>query len=403
MQEPAHPRLILAAVCLIALMSTAGIAMPYPILAPLFVAGAADGFNHFLGLPPKLLLGIALAANPLGILLGNSVIGALSDRYGRRRVLLTTLLLTFLGYGVAALALEARLYPLFVLARFLTGVTEGNAAVARAVAADLHPTLDRVRSFALLNAMFYGGWLVGPMLGGFTLHWGVAVPFWLAGLVMLPCALVLWVFLQETVELRPHSAPLWRTVRDGHAFRLLGADPRLARLFWMQFAFTFGVNAFYDFYPLWLVEFAGQDSMGIAWVTAAMCSVMTLFSVFAARFRPDDVLAGAMHHARWVAAGLLTLTLLTGWAGVTVIVLLGLPLALYNALMPAWCSERFARYGQGSVMGLLSTAFCLASVVVSLTGGLLAVLDTRLVMLVGGMVCLGATLALGRLRQLEAA
>ena len=62
----AHPKLILLAICLVALMSTAGVAMPYPILAPIFVDAPADGFNHFAGLPPKLLLGIALAANPLG-------------------------------------------------------------------------------------------------------------------------------------------------------------------------------------------------------------------------------------------------------------------------------------------------------------------------------------------------
>lgn len=52
--------LLIAAACLLALFSTIGASLPYPILAPLFASGAANNFNHFLGLPPKLLFGIAL-------------------------------------------------------------------------------------------------------------------------------------------------------------------------------------------------------------------------------------------------------------------------------------------------------------------------------------------------------
>ena len=45
-------------------------ALPYPILPPLFAADAANNLNHFLGLPPKLLFGVALAINPAGLLIG---------------------------------------------------------------------------------------------------------------------------------------------------------------------------------------------------------------------------------------------------------------------------------------------------------------------------------------------
>lgn len=160
-----QPRTLLWVVCAISMMSTIGMAMPYPILAPIFVQGAVDGFTHFMGLPPKLLMGIALAANPLGILIGSLFIGPLSDRHGRRRTLLWTLSLTVLSSLLGAWALDQRWYALFVGARFLTGLTEGNLAVARAVLADLHPVLDRTRSFAWLNASNYAGWLLGPQIG----------------------------------------------------------------------------------------------------------------------------------------------------------------------------------------------------------------------------------------------
>ena len=127
-----HPYWILAAVCLLGLMSTVGVSMPYPILAPIFVGGAADGFTRFGGLQPSVLMGIALAVNPLGIMIGSLFSGPLSDRHGRRVVLAVTLVATMVGHLLTAVGLVMRNYPLFVLARFATGLVESNTAVARA-------------------------------------------------------------------------------------------------------------------------------------------------------------------------------------------------------------------------------------------------------------------------------
>src|SRR6478672_5689985 len=100
-----HSRLLIIAACLLGLFSTIGASLPYPILPPLFASGAANGLNSFLGLPPKLLFGLALTINPLGLLIGNALLGPLSDRYGRRPVLLLTALGTAIGHAVTALSL----------------------------------------------------------------------------------------------------------------------------------------------------------------------------------------------------------------------------------------------------------------------------------------------------------
>jgi hypothetical protein len=82
--------LLIASACLLGLLSTTGASLPYPILPPLFIDGAPDGLTNFLGLPPKLLFALALMVNPVGLLLGTAVLGSLSDRYGRRPLLLAT-------------------------------------------------------------------------------------------------------------------------------------------------------------------------------------------------------------------------------------------------------------------------------------------------------------------------
>jgi MFS transporter, DHA1 family, tetracycline resistance protein len=74
------------------------------------------------------------------------------------------------------------------------------------------------------------------------------------------------------------------------------------------------------------------------------------------------------------------------WIGLAAIVLFGIPNAIYNAVVPGWCAERFGAFGQGAVMGLLSTTFCLANIVMALVGSVLTLIDTRLILLLGAVL-----------------
>lgn len=395
-----HPQLLLWAVCALSLMSTAGVALPYPILAPIFVGGPVDSFTHFAGFAPELLMGLALAVNPAGILVGSLFVGPMSDRYGRRRVLSITITATLISYGLSALALAERNYPLFVLSRFVTGLTEGNVAVVRALLADWHPQLDRTRSFAWLNASLYIGWLVGPLLGGLTLPLGEAVPFMVSAAILVPCLALLLSGLpddrpQTLTAQAPHATrpePLLAAMRRQQSLGLL-SDPVLRHLAALQMAYTLGVNALYEFAPLWMVQQAGLDSRGIALVTAIQCGAMTAASMLAARIGSGPTpLRRAARFAVVAAVGLLALSLAPSWMGLALIPLLGVPLSFYNALMPAWMSERFAAYGQGRVMGLLTTVFCLSNTIIALVGGGLGMWSARWIMLLGGCTCLLAAL-----------
>ena len=399
-----HPYWILAAVCLLGLMSTVGVAMPYPILAPIFMQGPVDAFTHFAGLAPPVLMGMALAANPSGILIGSLFSGPLSDRHGRRLVLAVTLIATLAGHLLTASALVMRNYPLFVLARFATGLVESNVAVARAMLADLHEQIDRTHAFALLNACMYAGWLLGPLVGGLTLPFGEPVPFVLAAAMTLPCMAVLFLGL-PAASAKPVGGGLGEGLRERNVLALLRADRTLGLIFGLQLAYTLALNTLYEFSPLWMLQNAGFDSRGIAFVTAGQCAVMTLTSVLAGRF------GGSGRHplrraAEFALAGAFCLSLLAvlpGHAGIFVIMAMGLPTALYNAVMPAWMSERFAEHGQGRIMGLLSTIFCVSNVIVALVGGWIALLSTRWIMGLGGVAAVASAVLMLRLARTEAA
>jgi MFS family permease len=398
-----HPNWILAAVCLLGLMSTIGVSMPYPILAPIFITGPVDAFTHFAGVPPSVLMGIALAANPLGILIGSLFLGPLSDRHGRRLILAVTLVATLAGHLLTAASLVVRNYPLFVLARFATGLVESNVAVARAMLADLHEQIDRTRAFALLNACIYAGWLLGPLVGGLTLPFGEPVPFVLAAAMTLPCMVVLFIGLPAASASRGGGG-LGDMLRERNILNLLRTDRVLGLIFALQMAYTLAINTLYEYAPLWMLQNAGLGSRGIAVVTAGQCGVMTIASVLAGRFGggPRPPLHRAAGFALAGACGLVLLAVLPGYAGLLVIMLMGLPTALYNAVMPAWMSERFAEHGQGRVMGLLSTIFCVSNVIVALAGGWIALLSTRWIMGLGGIAGVASAALMLRLARAEA-
>lgn len=379
-----HTKLLIAAACLLGLFSTIGASLPYPILPPLFASGATNGLNTFMGLPPKLLFGLALTINPLGLLIGNALLGPLSDRYGRRPVLLITAIGAAVGHGITAISLIVESYPLFILARFVTGLLEGNGAVARAMLADRLEGDLRVRAMSWLNGAFYIGWLAGPLLAGATLVFGITVPFWIAAIaLMMTAALVVVALPQDTPSAATTS--WWQVARNQHAFNLL-RHTEVRMLFIVQLAYTCGVTAFYEFYPLWLVEVPGYGATGIAWLTAIMCGVMTLTSLVAGR--PSSI--PPLRRAAWNAFGVATAVGLVAlgnvWVGLAAIVLFGFPNAIYNAVVPGWCAERFGYLGQGAIMGLLSTTFCLANILMALAGSVLTLIDTRLILLLGALL-----------------
>jgi DHA1 family tetracycline resistance protein-like MFS transporter len=376
-----HPRLLIAAACLLGLFSTIGASLPYPLLPPLFASGAQNGLNTFLGLPPKLLFGLALMINPLGLLIGSALMGPLSDRYGRRPVLLATALGAAIGHGVTALALVLESYPLFLVARFGTGLLEGIGAVARAMLADrIHGPL-RNRALSWLNGAFYLGWLAGPLLAGATVGFGLTVPFWIAAAALVLVAVLVALVLPRDAK-SSATTSWWQVARDQHALNLL-RHTEVRMLFVVQLAFTCGVTAFYEFYPLWLVEVAGYGARGIAWVTAAMCALMTVSALVAGGPSDQPPLRRATWYALAVALAIALVGLGNVWVGLAAIVLLGVPNAYYNATVPAWCSERFGALGQGAIMGLLSTTFCLANILMALAGSVLTLIDTRLILLLG--------------------
>ena len=152
----------------------------------------------------SLLLGVLLALYPLGQFLGSPVLGALSDRYGRRPILIASLSSTTILYVGIAAALVIRNLPLLMLACFLAGLSESNIVLAQGAIADTASRDDRSRLFGYVYLSASLAYVIGPLGGGqlsdhSIVSWfSYATPYWVVTVLLGATSLAVIVWFRET-------------------------------------------------------------------------------------------------------------------------------------------------------------------------------------------------------------
>jgi|TARA_R110000744_G_scaffold15611_1_gene43364 predicted MFS family arabinose efflux permease len=382
----------LYSVMLVVLFSCAGIALPYPVLAPIFL-NEISPLTTFADLPGKISLGIILAIYPLGVILGSSVLGAASGLYGRKKTLLITLVLTIIGYVLSALAVVAESFLMLIFARFITGIFSGNISIAKAIAVDLSPTLDKTHTFNLVNATGYIGWLLGPLAGGLLAVYGLDAVFYLAAIALVIALLSVTFFLQaDASELNQSNVKFSQLFSKQNSFALL-ANTKIRRIFLIYLLATLGLNAYYEFYPVWLVENFNFTSLNIGYITVVLTLCMTITSVFFVK--KLKLIMGLKFGAIFgmvLMAVLFSLHLLLTETSVwPVYAITGIAIAIFNGLLPVYISEQYADIEQGQLMGLITTTFSVANVLMALIGSALALLGAHWAILFGAILLIIAS------------
>ena len=170
---------------LICVINSLGFGLIVPLI---YQYGKEFGLN-------KQTLGLLTASFSIAQFFATPMLGALSDKFGRKPILVISLAGTFISFVLFA---EARSLIMLFGARILDGLTGGNISVAQAMVSDCSTADDRSKNFGILGSAFAFGFIMGPAIGGLLSKFGMTVPFYFAAAVSLLGVLCSIFFLKET-------------------------------------------------------------------------------------------------------------------------------------------------------------------------------------------------------------
>ncbi|HXE96307.1 MAG TPA: MFS transporter, partial [Dongiaceae bacterium] len=311
--------------------------------------------------------GVVVFAFGIANFFGSPILGALSDAYGRRPLLL----LGFCGLGLNffATGLSTALWMLIAV-RLVGGAMQANAAVANAYVADITPPEERARRFGMLGAMFGLGFIIGPVMGGLLGAINIQLPFFVAG----GFAMLNWLYgyyvLPESLPAERRRPFHWRAANPLTSLRALARLSGVGRL--MAVVALSGLAQFVMFtsWVLYTNFKFGWGPQENGWSLAAV-GVMSfivqgfLLGRLLKRFSPRSLavaglMSSSLAYALWGAAT-------QGWMMYAVIFLNVLGFTVTAALQSIISSAADPK-SQGQTLGAVSSLNSLMAVVAPLCG-----------------------------------
>ncbi|MFZ4688231.1 MAG: TCR/Tet family MFS transporter [Polymorphobacter sp.] len=290
------------------------------------------------------------------------VIGGLSDRFGRRPVLLASL--TAFGVDYLAMAFAPSLAWL-VVARLVAGVTGASFPTAYAYIADISPPEKRAANFGVIGMAFGFGFIIGPALGGIVAQYGERLPFMLAAGLALANVAYGWFVLPESLKPENRRAFDWRRANPvGALMRLKAQHPRVLVLSLTVFVWTMGYQSLYATWNYFGIERFGWSPGEVGWSLAAVgVSGALVQGVLSRRLIPrfgqrNIVVAGGLSA---IAGYLIYAFAGAGWmmyVGIAVSALQGLVFPCLQGMM----SAGVAPSEQGELQGAVSSIQSLSSI-----------------------------------------
>lgn len=265
------------------------------------------------------------------------IIGNLSDRFGRRPVLLVSLAMYSANYLIAGLA--TTLWVLF-LGRFLTGITSATYATANALIADVSDPEERAQNFGLMGVAFGMGFIVGPSLGGFLGGLDIRLPFFAsAGLAALNTLYGFFV-LRETLPVGNRRAFNWKRANPLGMLMQLKKYPVLVGLVAVMFIHGIGHHVYPSNWNFYTIEKFSWEP----WEIGISMGLVGLLTAFVQGYLIRIIIP------RWGAPTTAFIGFLVGATSY-----IGIAFAPSSAALYAWCIfSAFAGIAGPAIAGIMS-------------------------------------------------
>ncbi|ASY44185.1 MAG: TCR/Tet family MFS transporter [Pseudomonadota bacterium] len=358
MPAPFLPRrnAAIAFILVTALLDVMSMGIVIPVLPQLIesLSGSSSAAGLWNGLFVALWAGMQFICSP--------IIGSLSDRFGRRPVILLSVCGLALDYVLMAVA--PNLWWL-ALGRILAGVTSSSFTSVFAYMADITRPEDRARGYGLIGAAFSGGFVAGPLLGGILGEISLRAPFWAAAGLSGLAFLYGLVVLPESLPQEKRMAFSWARANPFGALTLLRSHPELSSLAIVNFLLYFAHHLFSAVFVL----YAGDRYGWGAWQVGSLLALVGLLDMGVQGFLVGPVVKRLGDRTTMVtglafgAVGIACMGLApTGWLFVAAM----LPNALWGLAMPtiqSLMTQRVSESEQGQLQGANNSVGSIAGIV----------------------------------------
>ena len=336
------------------------------------------------------VIGLLVASYAAAQLIGAPVLGRLSDRYGRRPILLFSVAGTFIGFLFLGFAdpigrtlsqifapQSANLFIIGVLffSRILDGLTGGNITVAQAYIADISDEKNRAKSMGIIGAAFGLGFIIGPATGGLLSQWGFNLPAFTAAAVSFINLILIIFLLPESLvgEMRDAAMLRQKTPFTINALFQALQRPKIGPLLHVRFFYSLAFATFQTIFALF-AQAIGLSSQTTGYVLAyvGLLSVITqgvLIGPLTRRFRENVLIITGL----WImSASLFAWAFATSlWLLLIVMAPLAISGGVLNTVVQSAISKSVSREEIGGMLGISTSLEAFTRVIAPTVGGFL--------------------------------
>jgi DHA1 family tetracycline resistance protein-like MFS transporter len=331
-----------------------GFGLVIPVL-PFYVEG-----TEFNASPST--VGLLFASYSIMQMVFTPILGRLSDRYGRRPILLVSLIGT--GVGFLIIGFATTLWMLFA-GRIIDGISGGNISTAQAYIADVTTPENRAKGMGLIGAAFGLGFVFGPAIGGILSRWGNHVPFLFAAGLAFSNAILLYFVLPETVT---PDHPARASAATDRWKQLAGAlkQSRLAFILLIYFLFVVAFSIMTTTFGLFTMYRFGYDAHDTGWlfVFVGIIGAVIQGGLIGWLVKTFGELPLVVVGALLFAVSLFAIPFTGPQTGLLTLLLVGGTFALGNSLstpaLTGLASKSVGRGEQGGVLGITQSVASLS-------------------------------------------
>ncbi|WHN64814.1 MFS transporter [Cysteiniphilum sp. QT6929] len=377
--KPVNNRLLVAILMLTIVIDVMGVGLVFPVIpeimmskqSPFFGVNTADSLRNF-------YYGLSMAVWPLGIFIGSAIIGRLSDKYGRKLMIIVSLAGTIVAYLLSVSALALGSLSIFMLSRFICGFFGGSFSIAQAVILDISNENNRVKNLSLITLSASIGFVFGPLITtavgllSQTEYQAITLPFWFGAIFSMVNLLSVFLFLSETYANRIKEQKL-KLISLVFSFKVMFSDKRVKILALAFLMLQIGWGYYAQGLPLVLAQAFQFEPASIGFVFV----IMSLGFAFSTLYFQNVVLKRLNNHLAMLLSGIIIAVLIAlctfflSQSSMIISAFIGalLEIIFYTALLSVIASK-VGSHEQGAIMGGTTSVFGIAWAINAFTLGL---------------------------------